>query len=155
MKFGDFVIFLCSSQNIWTIVKFELKRYFLTRIFFFLCCAMICWQLKSKTVQKLLTISFFIWQFSAMCCFFWLKILFRYNFDQTFFYFQAVLEIHDELAAQIQNSTEVVEYIDGVSTIAEDDDENSTLTSIGEVMYMAEKEFWWEFFTNSWLFLVL
>ena len=87
MKFGDFVIFLCSSQNIWTIVKFELKRYFLTRIFFFLCCAMICWQLKSKTVQKLLTISFFIWQFSAMCCFFWLKILFRYNFDQTFFLF--------------------------------------------------------------------
>jgi len=44
----------------------------------------------------------------------------------------AVLEIHDELAAQIQNSTEVVEYIDGVSTIAEDDDENSTLTSIAE-----------------------
>ena len=57
-----------------------------------------------------------------------------------------MLEIHDELAAQIQNSTEVVEYIDGVSTIAEDDDENSTLTSIGEVMYMAGKEFWWDFF---------
>ena len=56
-----------------------------------------------------------------------------------------MLEIHDELAAQIQNSTEVVEYIDGVSTIAEDDDENSTLTSIGKVMYMAEKEFWWEY----------
>ena len=36
-----------------------------------------------------------------------------------------MLEIHDELAAQIQNSTEVVEYIDGVSTITEDDDENS------------------------------
>ena len=48
-----------------------------------------------------------------------------------FDYFQAVLEIHDELAAQIQNSTEVVEYIDGVSTIAEDDDDKSTLTSIG------------------------
>lgn len=46
--------------------------------------------------------------------------------------FQAVLEIHDELAAQIQNSTEAVEYIDGVSTIAEDDDEKSTLTSIAE-----------------------
>ena len=72
------------------------------------------------------------------------------------FCFQAVLEIHDELAAQIQNSTEVVEYIDGVSTIAEDDDENSTLTSIGEVMYMTEKEFWLDFFfTNSWIFLVL
>lgn len=44
-----------------------------------------------------------------------------------------MLEIHDELAAQIQNSTEAVEYIDGVSTIAEDDDdEKSTLTSIAE-----------------------
>ena len=46
--------------------------------------------------------------------------------------FQAVLEIHDELAAQIQNSTEAVEYIDGVSSIAEEDDENSTITSIAE-----------------------
>ena len=43
-----------------------------------------------------------------------------------------MLEIHDELAAQIQNSTEVVEYIDGVSSIAEEEDENSTLTSIGK-----------------------
>ena len=41
-----------------------------------------------------------------------------------------MLEIHDELAAQIQNSTEVVEYIDGVSSIVEDDEEKSTLTSI-------------------------
>ena len=62
-----------------------------------------------------------------------------------------MLEIHDELAAQIQNSTEVVEYIDGVSTIAEDDDENSTLTSIGEVMYMTEKEFWLDFFFYEFL----
>ncbi len=31
------------------------------------------------------------------------------------FVIQAVLEIHDEVAAQIQNSTEEVEYIDGVS----------------------------------------
>ena len=46
-----------------------------------------------------------------------------------------MLEIHDELAAQIQNSTEVVEYIDGVSSIAEDDDEKSTLTSIGLSMW--------------------
>ena len=42
------------------------------------------------------------------------------------------MEIHDELAAQIQNSTEAVEYIDGVSSIAEEDDEKSTLTSIVE-----------------------
>ena len=42
------------------------------------------------------------------------------------------MEIHDELAAQIQNSTEAVEYIDGVSSIAEEDDEKSTLTSIQE-----------------------
>ena len=42
-----------------------------------------------------------------------------------------MLEIHDELAAQIQNSTEVVEYIDGVSSIAEEDDV-STLMSIQE-----------------------
>ena len=46
------------------------------------------------------------------------------------------MEIHDELAAQIQNSTEAVEYIDGVSSIAEEDDEKSTLTSIQE-----EREF--------------
>ena len=44
---------------------------------------------------------------------------------------KAVLEIHDELAAQIQNSTEAVEYIDGVSSIAEEDD-LSTLMSIQE-----------------------
>jgi hypothetical protein len=34
------------------------------------------------------------------------------------------LEIHDELAAQIQNNTEEVEYMDGVSSIAEDDDDD-------------------------------
>ena len=91
-----------------------------------------------------------------MFCFFFWKSYFYLTLTRFLFYFQAVLEIHDELAAQIQNSTEVVEYIDGVSTIAEDDDENSTLTSIGEVMYMTEKEFWLEFFfTNSWIFLVL
>ena len=54
----------------------------------------------------------------------------------TLIFHQAVLEIHDELAAQIQNSTEAVEYIDGVSSIAEEDDEKSTLTSIQE-----EREF--------------
>ena len=42
------------------------------------------------------------------------------------------MEIHDELAAQIQNSTEAVEYIDGVSSIGEDYDDKSTLTSIQE-----------------------
>ncbi|XP_071744760.1 protein PALS2 isoform X1 [Lepeophtheirus salmonis] len=35
----------------------------------------------------------------------------------------AVLEIHDEVAAQIQNNTEEVEYIDGVSSIDCDDEE--------------------------------
>ena len=34
---------------------------------------------------------------------------------------QAVLEIHDEVAAQIQNCQEDFEYIDGVSSIADDD----------------------------------
>ena len=55
--------------------------------------------------------------------------------------FQNVLEIHDELAAQIQNSTEAVEYIDGVSSIAEDDDDKSTLASIqGEKAAEDDKE---------------
>ena len=51
-----------------------------------------------------------------------------------------MLEIHDELAAQIQNSTEAVEYIDGVSSIAEDDDEKSTLTSIAEESLKDDKK---------------
>ena len=51
---------------------------------------------------------------------------------------QNVLEIHDELAAQIQNSTEAVEYMDGVSSIAEEDDERSCLTSIAEEKSNAE-----------------
>ena len=46
-----------------------------------------------------------------------------------------MLEIHDEFAAHIQNSTEVVEYIDGVSSIAEEEDEVSTLTSIGKSIF--------------------
>ena len=37
-------------------------------------------------------------------------------------YFQAVLEIHDEVAAQIENYTEEVEYMDGVSSVDEDGD---------------------------------
>ena len=41
---------------------------------------------------------------------------------------QNVLEIHDELAAQIANSTEEVEYIDGVSSI-DDDEDTKTITS--------------------------
>jgi hypothetical protein len=36
-----------------------------------------------------------------------------------------VLEIHDEVAAQIQNNTEEVEYIDGVSSIEEEDEEDT------------------------------
>ena len=37
---------------------------------------------------------------------------------------QAVLEIHDEVAAQIQNCHDEVEYIDGVSSIEEEDEED-------------------------------
>ena len=42
---------------------------------------------------------------------------FETSLNQSVFilFLQAVLEIHDEVAAQIQNSTEEVEYIDGVS----------------------------------------
>ena len=36
-----------------------------------------------------------------------------------------VLEIHDQLAAQIANSREEVEYIDGVSSIEEEDDDDA------------------------------
>ena len=39
-----------------------------------------------------------------------------------------MLEIHDELAAQIANSTEEVEYIDGVSSIMEEDEEDASET---------------------------
>ena len=50
--------------------------------------------------------------------------------------FQAVLEIHDEVAAQIQNYNEGVEYIDGVSSIEEDfldeDELKSRLSSLPE-----------------------
>ena len=41
---------------------------------------------------------------------------------------KAVLEIHDELAAQIANSTEEVEYIDGVSSIEEEDEDDGSET---------------------------
>ena len=36
-----------------------------------------------------------------------------------------VLEIHDQLAAQIANSREEVEYIDGVSSVEEEDDDDA------------------------------
>ncbi len=39
----------------------------------------------------------------------------------TYTVFKAVLEIHDEVAAQIQNHDDDFEYIDGVSSICEDD----------------------------------
>ena len=39
-----------------------------------------------------------------------------------------MLEIHDELAAQIANSTEEVEYIDGVSSIEEEDEDDASET---------------------------
>lgn len=45
--------------------------------------------------------------------------------------YQAVLEIHDEVAAQIENYTEEVEYIDGVSSI-DDDETRSRLSSVTE-----------------------
>ena len=38
------------------------------------------------------------------------------------------MEIHDELAAQIANSTEEVEYIDGVSSIEEEDEDDASET---------------------------
>ena len=47
-----------------------------------------------------------------------------------FYIRQNVLEIHDQLAAQIANSREEVEYIDGVSSIEEDDEDDAkTVTS--------------------------
>ncbi len=44
---------------------------------------------------------------------------------------QAVLEIHDEVAAQIQNCHEDFEYIDGVSSICEDDLESLLRETMG------------------------
>ena len=51
---------------------------------------------------------------------------------------QAVLEIHDEVAAQIENYTEEVEYMDGVSSLDEDDNaedapEEKRLPDVAEV----------------------
>ena len=47
---------------------------------------------------------------------------------------QAVLEIHDEVAAQIENYTEEVEYMDGVSSVDEEDgDEDKRLPDVAEV----------------------
>ena len=47
-----------------------------------------------------------------------------------------MLEIHDEVAAQIQNCQEDFEYIDGVSSVADDEDEfpdsKSRLSSLVE-----------------------
>ena len=45
-----------------------------------------------------------------------------------------MLEIHDEVAAQIQNCHEDFEYIDGVSSVDEDDDADgkSRLSSLPE-----------------------
>ena len=49
-------------------------------------------------------------------------------------WFQAVLEIHDEVAAQIENYTEEVEYMDGVSSVDEEDgDEEKRLPDVAEV----------------------
>ena len=46
--------------------------------------------------------------------------------------FQALLEVHDEIAAHIQNSLEEVKYIDGVSSNEDSDD--------GEVEKEGEEE---------------
>ena len=46
----------------------------------------------------------------------------------SFSWYQRVLEIHDEIAAQIANSTEEVEYIDGVSSIEEEDEDDGSET---------------------------
>ena len=51
------------------------------------------------------------------------------------------MEIHDEIAAQIANSTEEVEYIDGVSSIMEEDeDEASETKSVDETKGKAKDE---------------
>ena len=49
-----------------------------------------------------------------------------------------MLEIHDEVAAQIENYTEEVEYMDGVSSLDEDDNaedaaEDKRLPDVAEV----------------------
>ena len=44
-------------------------------------------------------------------------------FDINWLYLKALLEVHDEIAAHIQNSLEEVKYIDGVSS-NEDSDED-------------------------------
>ena len=41
------------------------------------------------------------------------------------FYLQGLLEVHDEVAAHIQNSLEEVKYIDGVSSGEEDEIEEA------------------------------
>eukprot|EP00095_Tigriopus_kingsejongensis_P003278 maker-scaffold675_size187964-snap-gene-0.31 protein:Tk03278 transcript:maker-scaffold675_size187964-snap-gene-0.31-mRNA-1 annotation:"maguk p55 subfamily member 6" len=46
---------------------------------------------------------------------------------------QAVLEIHDEVAAQIQNYCEGVEYIDGVSSIEEGDEDEDLLSRLSSL----------------------
>ena len=71
--------YYCVHLRVYEHVKFELNRYFLTRNFFFSGSAMICWLLKSKTVQKLSNTYHFL---SGN-----LKILFRFNFDQIFILF--------------------------------------------------------------------
>ncbi len=51
-------------------------------------------------------------------------------------FLKAVLEIHDEVAAQIQNCAQDFEYIDGVSSVdlcdEDDDDGRSRLSSLPE-----------------------
>ena len=51
-----------------------------------------------------------------------------------------MLEIHDELAAQIANSTEEVEYIDGVSSIDEEDEDEDAKTITSEKKDKKEEE---------------
>ena len=53
---------------------------------------------------------------------------FTYCRIYSFSWYQRVLEIHDEIAAQIANSTEEVEYIDGVSSIEEEDEDDGSET---------------------------
>ena len=55
-------------------------------------------------------------------------VLYGVRIIYSFSWYQRVLEIHDEIAAQIANSTEEVEYIDGVSSIEEEDEDDGSET---------------------------
>ena len=63
--------------------------------------------------------------------------------------FQALLEVHDEIAAHIQNSLEEVKYIDGVSSNEDSDDggvekeEGEKSNSSKEIVWDGSQESLW------------